>query len=113
MDERKSERKSFFFFFFFTKKSRGVLSSPRVFLLSFYRHCEGDIRKGDSPTVRWKKKERERRACACKCMCKRTYTHIRPIDSLLRTEHARKDAYAGRRTPKRAKLLLLLLVLPA
>lgn len=78
MDERKSERKSFFFFFFFTKKSRGVLSSPRVFLLSFYRHCEGDIRKGDSPTVRWKKKEREESVCVQ--MYVQTYVHAHTTD---------------------------------
>lgn len=39
-----------------------------------------------------------------------THTHIRPIDSLLHTEHARRDACAGRRTPKRAKLLLPVLL---
>jgi len=48
------------------------------------------------------------RSCACVRACVRVHVHARSIDSLLHGAYARGDAYAGRRTPKRAKLLPVL-----
>lgn len=64
-----------------------------VFLLSFHRHCEKDIRERDSLTVEDEKKVYTH----THVYIYRIYTYIYPIDSFLRGAHARKDAYAGRR----------------
>lgn len=70
--------------------------SSRLFLLSFYRYCEKDIREGDSPMVERREKVR-------------SYMYVRLILSY--AGHAVRDVYAW--TPDATKRAKLLPVLPA
>lgn len=65
-----------------------------VFLLSFHRHCEKDIRERDSLTVEQKEGVRTRVHTYIYRVC--SYIYIYPIDSLVE-QARREDAYAGRR----------------
>lgn len=75
-----------------------------VFLLSFHRHCEKDIRERDSLTV---EQEKGAHAYTRIYIVYVPYIHVYPIDSLLRGAREKK-----RWTPKRAKLLPVLLAEP-
>lgn len=76
-----------------------------VFLLSFHRHCEKDIRERDSLTVEQKEGVRTRVHTYIYHVC--SYIYVYSIDSLLRRAGEKRRRL--RWTPKRAKLLPVLL----